>query len=54
MQVSIERVEGLDWESKNQMQDAIAIIKAIGLLNLYSIASFKLTQKQMAEYAYGR
>ncbi|WP_229088302.1 hypothetical protein [Bacteroides congonensis] len=52
MQVSIERVEGLDWESKNQMQDAIAIIKAIGLLNLYSIASFKLTQKQMAEYAY--
>lgn len=52
MQVSIERVEGLDWEAKNQMQDAIAIIKAIGLLNLYSIASFKLTQKQMAEYAY--
>ena len=52
MQVSIERVEGLDWESKNQMQDAIAIIKAIGLLNLYRIASFKLTQKQMAEYAY--
>lgn len=52
MQVSIERVEGLDWESKNQMQDAIAIIKAIGLLNLYNIASFKLTQKQMAEYAY--
>lgn len=52
MQVSIERVEGLDWESKNQIQDAIAIIKAIGLLNLYSIASFKLTQKQMAEYAY--
>lgn len=52
MQVSIERVEGLDWESKSQMQDAIAIIKAIGLLNLYSIASFKLTQKQMAKYAY--
>lgn len=52
IQVSIERVEGLNWESKNQMQDAIAIIKAIGLLNLYSIASFKLTQQQMAEYAY--
>lgn len=51
IQVSIERVEGLNWNSESQMHDAIAIIKAIGLLNLYGIACFNLTQQQMAEYA---
>lgn len=51
MQVSIERVEGLDWESRTQKQDAIAIVKAIGLLNLYAIASSTLTEEQMVRYA---
>ena len=51
MQVSIERVEGLDWESRTQKQDAIAIVKAIGLLNLFAIASSTLTEEQMTHYA---
>lgn len=51
IQVSIERVEGLDWESQNQKEDAVAIIKAIGLLNLFGIASFSLSNEQMTRYA---
>ena len=35
IQVSIERVEGLDWSNADQMTDAIKIVKAIGLLNLF-------------------
>lgn len=51
MQVSIERVEGLDWDNSEQLAGAIKIVKAIGLLNLFGIASFKMNLKQMAEYA---
>lgn len=51
MQVSIERVEGLDWDSEEQVVNAIRIIKSIGLLNLFGIASFMMDGKQMAEYA---
>ena len=51
MQVSIERVEGLDWDNSEQLTGAIKIVKAIGLLNLFGIASFKMNPKQMAEYA---
>ncbi len=50
MQVSIERVEGLDWDNAEQMTSAIKFVKAIGLLNLFGIASFAMTPKQMAEY----
>lgn len=51
MQVSIERVEGLEWDSEDAQMNAIKLVKAIGLLNLFSIATFKLTSEQMAEYA---
>jgi len=51
MQVSIERVEGQSWESKGQMLDAVKIVKAIGLMNLYGVAGFKLSKENLAEYA---
>lgn len=51
MQVSIERVEGLDWTSAEQQSDAIKIVKSIGLLNLFGIAGFAMEPGQMAEYA---
>ncbi len=51
MQVSIERVEGQEWESKEEMLHAIKIVKAIGLMNLFGVAGFKLSIEQMAEYA---
>jgi len=51
MQVSIERVEGIDWDNEEQTANAIKIIKSIGLLNLFGIASFMMDVKQMAEYA---
>ena len=51
MQVSIERVEGLDWDNSEQLTGAIKIVKAIGLLNLFGIASFSMKPEQMAEYA---
>ena len=52
MQLSIERVEGQSWESKEQMLDAVKIVKAIGLLNLYGVAGFKLSKKHLASYAH--
>lgn len=51
MQVSIERVEGQSWESKEEMYQAINIVKAIGLMNLFGTATFKLTSEQFAIYA---
>lgn len=51
IQVAIERVEGLDWESVAQKQNAVAIVKAVGLLNLFAIASSSLTEDQMVRYA---
>ena len=51
MQVAIERVEGIGLESTAQLNNAINIIKAIGLLNLFGVASFQLDEKQMAIYA---
>ena len=51
IQVSIERVEGQDWDSKEEMLHAVNLVKAIGLLNLFGTAGFKLTAKHMAEYA---
>lgn len=50
MQVSIERVEGLDWDNAKQLSGAIDIVKTIGLLNLFGIASFKMNAKQLMEY----
>ena len=51
MQVSIERVEGQSWESKEEMYQAVNIVKAIGLMNLFGTATFKLTPEQLAVYA---
>lgn len=51
MQVSIERVEGLDWDSSEQLTNAIRIVKSIGLLNLFGIAGFAMEPEKMAEYA---
>jgi len=51
MQVSIERVEGHDWESKEEMLQAVQLVKAIGLLNLFGVAGFKLETNDMVCYA---
>lgn len=51
MQASVERVEGLKWESTDQLNDAINIVKAIGILNLFGAASFQLDSGQMVRYA---
>lgn len=51
IQVSIERVEGQDWESKEEMLHAVNLVKAIGLLNLFGKAGFKLTVENLALYA---
>ena len=51
IQLSIERAEGLEWDLEDTLMKAIKLIKAIGLLNLFSIATFRLTAEQMAEYA---
>ena len=51
IQVSIERVEGQNWDSKEEMLHAVNIVKAIGLLNLFGTAGFKLTVDHMVAYA---
>lgn len=51
MQVSIERVEGQVWESKEQMLSAVNIVKAIGLLNLFGVAGFRLSEQDISTYA---
>ena len=51
MQISIERVEGQSWDSEEQMLYAINIIKAIGVLNLFGVAGFRLSKESLAEYA---
>ena len=51
MQVSIERVEGQEWASKEEMLQAVKIVKAIGMMTLFGTAGFKLSTEQMAEYA---
>ena len=51
MQVSIERVEGQSWDTPEQMLQAVNIIKAIGLLNLFSVAGFRLSRESLVDYA---
>ena len=51
IQLSIERVEGQDWDSKKEMLDAVNLVKAIGLLNLFGKAGFKLNSKHLSQYA---
>ena len=51
IRMSIERVEGCDWKDSMQMLDAIKIVKAIGMLNLFGNAGFTFTKDDMASYA---
>lgn len=50
MQVAVERVEGHDWIDHRQMLSAINIVKAIGLLNLFGVAGFRLNENQLSQY----
>jgi hypothetical protein len=52
IQISIERAEGSDWSSAEQMTHAVKIVKAIGLMNLFGIASFSMMKEQLARYAH--
>ena len=49
--MSIERVEGQDWANEEEMLQAVKLIKAIGLLNLFGTAGFKLTERNLTDYA---
>ena len=51
IRISIERVEGNDWKEAQQMLDAIKIVKAIGMINLFGNAGFSMSQSDMANYA---
>ena len=51
IQVSIERVEGQDWDNNEEMLQAVNLVKAIGLLNLFGTAGFKLTERNLTDYA---
>ena len=51
IQVSIERVEGQDWSDEKEMLQAVKLVKAIGLLNLFGTAGFKLTERNLTDYA---
>ena len=51
MQVAIERVEGQLWNTKTDLVDAIKLVKAIGLLNLFGNSSFKMNREETAAYA---
>ena len=51
IQLSIERVEGQDWANEEEMLQAVKLVKAIGLLNLFGTAGFKLTERNLTDYA---
>ena len=51
MQVALERVEGQSWDTKEELLQAINIIKALGMMNLYGVAGFRLSRVSLAEYA---
>jgi len=51
IRISIERVEGCDWKDARQMVDALKIVKAIGMANLFGNGGFTLTAKDMDAYA---
>ena len=51
IQVSVERVEGQDWSTEKEMLQAVMLVKAIGLLNLFGTAGFKLSANNLSVYA---
>ena len=52
IQVSLERVEGQEWDSKEETLHAVNLVKAIGLLNLFGTAGFKMKAEHLAKYAH--
>lgn len=48
---AIERVETADWQDTTELQKALKLVKAIGLLNLFGNAGFTMPRKQLSEYA---
>lgn len=50
-QQAIERVEGQSWEDEIQMLNAVSVVKAISLLNLFGVAGFRLSKQSLAQYA---
>lgn len=51
MQVAIERVEGQPWDTTQALVDAVKMVKAIGLLNLFGNSSFRMSREETALYA---
>ncbi len=51
IQVSIERVEGQNWSDNEEMLRAEKLVKVIGMLNLFGTAGFKLTERNLTDYA---
>lgn len=51
IRVSIERVEGSVWKNAQQMVDALKIVKAIGMANLFGNGGFTMTARDMDTYA---
>ena len=49
--LSIERVEGNDWNDAQSLLDAIKIVKAIGIANVFGNGGFTMTSKDMDDYA---
>jgi hypothetical protein len=51
MRMSVERAEGIRWDVKEELLDAVKIVKTIGLLNLFGSGYFTMSKDMMAEYA---
>lgn len=51
IRLSIERVEGYDWKESQSLLDAIKMVKAIGMVNLFGNGGFSMTFDDLAEYA---
>lgn len=51
MHTAIERVEGSDWNNDKDFNSALKLIKAIGLLNLFGSAAFRMSVEDLALYA---
>ena len=51
VRMALDRVVTIGWENNYQTTAAINIVKTIGLLNMYGNAGFRMSQKQLAEYA---
>ncbi len=51
IQAAIERTEAADWQDENVLKEALKIVKAIGMLNLFGNAGFTMSSSQLASYA---